>query len=62
MTASTEEADPSPREMRIDDVLPLLNKALEWIDALGTRPDIGARLQHVIDLISPPDNPVYELD
>lgn len=50
-TAAKMAADPS-REMRLERALILLNEALHIIDDVGNRPEVGARLQHVIDSLS----------
>lgn len=51
------------RQTCVDRALKLLNEALQIIDDLGNRPEVGARLQHVIDSLSdgsgmPPPNAV----
>jgi hypothetical protein len=43
------EAGESPRCARLDDAIRLLGDALDIIDEIAERPDIGARLQHVLD-------------
>jgi hypothetical protein len=49
MQASMQEAGPVPRCTRLDRAIALLNEALNLIDEIAERPDIGARLQHVLD-------------
>jgi hypothetical protein len=47
--ASTQEAGRSPHYTRLDRAIALLSEALTIIDDIAERPDIGARLQHVLD-------------
>ena len=49
MQASTQEAGQSPHYPRLDRAIALLSEALNIIDEIAERPDIGARLQHVLD-------------
>jgi hypothetical protein len=49
MPASMQEVDRMPRSVQVERVITLLNEALDLVDDLADRPDIGARLQHVLD-------------
>jgi hypothetical protein len=44
-----QEVDRMPRSVQVERVITLLNEALDLVDDLADRPDIGARLQHVLD-------------
>ncbi len=46
--ASMQKADPSPA-CALERAIALLNEALAIVDDVADRPDIGARLQHVIE-------------
>lgn len=48
MPASMQEVDPSPR-CALQRAISLLKEALNIVDEFGDRPDIGARLQHVVE-------------
>jgi len=50
MSASMQKADPSPH-FQLERAIALLNEALNIIDDIADRPDIGARLQHVIETL-----------
>jgi hypothetical protein len=49
MPAASQDADGQHDERTVGDVLILLERALEIIDQWGDCPEVGARLQHVID-------------
>jgi hypothetical protein len=49
MPASMQDVDPVPRCVEMQRAIHLLNEALDIIDDVADRPDIGARLQHVLD-------------
>ncbi len=51
MPAASEEADRSSGEPTADRALALLAEALQIIDALGSCPDIGARLHEIIEAL-----------
>lgn len=50
MPASMHKADPSPG-CALERALALLNEALDILDDTADRPDIGARLQHLIEAL-----------
>jgi hypothetical protein len=50
MSASMQKAEPSPRS-ELERAIVLLNEALNIVDEIADRPDIGARLQHVIETL-----------
>lgn len=49
--AFVQEVDQLPRCEQLERVIALLNEALNMIDDLAVRPDIGARLQHVVEIL-----------
>lgn len=49
MPASMQDVDPLPHCVEMQRAIALLNEALDIIDDFADRPDIGARLQHVLD-------------
>jgi hypothetical protein len=49
MPASMQDVDPLPRCAEMQRAIHMLNEALDIIDGVADRPDIGARLQHVLD-------------
>lgn len=49
MPASMQEVDRLPRCVQMERVIALLSEALNIVDDLADRPDIGARLQHVLE-------------
>lgn len=51
MPASMQEVDRLPRSVEMERAIVLLSEALVIIDDFADRPDIGARLQHVLDSI-----------
>lgn len=51
MAGSIQDIDRLPRCVQLERVIALLNEALEIVDGLADRPDIGARLQHVIEIV-----------
>ena len=53
MGAST--AQSNGRGLNLDDALAHLEQALEILDAKKVSPDVGARLQEVIDQLKTPD-------
>jgi hypothetical protein len=46
-----QDVDPLPRCDQMQRAIHLLNQALDIIDDVADRPDIGARLQHVLDTL-----------
>ena len=51
MPASMQDVDRLPRNLQVGRAMTLLNEALDIVDNLEDRPDIGARLQHVIECL-----------
>jgi hypothetical protein len=49
MPASMQDVDPLPRYVEMQRAIHLLSQALDIIDDVADRPDIGARLQHILD-------------
>lgn len=49
MPGTTHDGDRSSDEARLERVLVLLSESLEILDGLGDFPDLGARLQQVIE-------------
>lgn len=51
MPASMQDVERLPRCVQVERAINLLNEALNIVDDLADRPDIGARLQHVLETL-----------
>lgn len=51
MTAAAQEPDGSTGGVSVERALALLEEALQILDALGDCPEVGARLQHIIEAL-----------
>lgn len=54
MPAATQDADGRDEDLTVGRILVLLQEALEIADELDDRPEIGARLQGLIDSLENP--------